>query len=120
MSDLEEISEENFEKVVKGDQTPLLVHFWASWSGPCQLMAPVISDLNIRFGDQMRFATCNIDTQPGLAARYNIASVPALIIFSNGEPVEKIMGLATLEQASERIAAIFADWDHVRITDTSG
>lgn len=101
-----EVGESSFDtEVLQADQ-PVIVDFWAAWCGPCLMMAPVFEELAGQYGDQMKFVKVDVDNNQQLAARYGIMSIPTLIIFKNGEPVEQIIGFRGkdhLEQVIQRV-----------------
>ena len=82
----------NFEELIKGD-VPVLVDFYATWCGPCRMMMPIINDLERRVGDKARFVKVDVDENEELALRYNVQSVPTLIIFKRGQVVWRESGV---------------------------
>jgi thioredoxin 1 len=75
----------------------VLVDFWAPWCGPCKMIAPVLEDLSKDLGDKLKIAKVNVDENPGSAQKYGIMSIPTLLIFKNGQPVDKIVGFQPKE-----------------------
>ncbi|NLY43977.1 MAG: thioredoxin [Clostridiaceae bacterium] len=86
------ISNENFDAEVKNSDLPVLVDFWASWCGPCRMVAPIIDELADEFQGRAKVGKINVDDQRHLAARYGVMSIPTIMLFKNGEVVEKIVG----------------------------
>ena len=83
---------ENFEaEVIKSEKT-VLVDFWASWCGPCRMLSPVVDEIAEERTDS-KVGKVNVDEQEELAMRFGIMSIPTLIVFKNGEPVRKTMGV---------------------------
>lgn len=80
----------------------VLVDFWASWCGPCRMMAPVVEQLDEDFGD-LRVFKVNIDEEPTLAERYGVMSIPTLILFENGKEKARSVGLLPKEQLISRL-----------------
>ena len=86
------ITLENFEaEVIKSDK-PVLVDFWAPWCGPCRMLSPVVDEIAEEKTD-IKVGKVNVDEQEELAMRFGIMSIPTLIVFKNGEPVKKTMGV---------------------------
>jgi len=81
----------NFDKVVMNGDEPILVDFYADWCGPCQMMAPIISELAQEVSG-VKITKLNVDEAPAIAERYNIMSIPAFKIFKNGKVVDEMNG----------------------------
>ena len=96
---IEEITEENIQ--VKTNHNLCVVDFWASWCGPCKIMAPIMEQLSQKFSTSIHFGKVNVDEQANIAKELNIMSIPTLVIYHNGQPVEKVTGLFTKEQLSK-------------------
>ena len=87
-----ELSLDNFDTEIAKD-TPILVHFFANWCGPCKMLAGTIEQLAKESDGSYRVGKVNVDDQPELAARYNVMNIPTLIVFKNGEAVNKTVGV---------------------------
>ncbi|WP_199620482.1 thioredoxin [Paenibacillus alkalitolerans] len=85
------VSDDSFKNEVEGGGT-VLVDFWAPWCGPCKMIAPVLEELDKEVGDGLKIAKLNVDDNPESASRFGVMSIPTLIVFKNGEPVDKIVG----------------------------
>ena len=87
-----EVTAETFEKEVLQAEKPVLVDFWAEWCSPCRMLAPVLEELAQDLADKLKVVKVDVDTNPSLATRYGIMSIPTLILFKGGQPVEKLIG----------------------------
>lgn len=87
-----QLTDQNFEQEVLHADMPVLVDFWASWCGPCQMLAPVIAEIAEEYAGKVKVGKVNVDEQPNLANRYGIASIPTVMLFKNGEVVSTSLG----------------------------
>ena len=93
-------SEEAFDKLITGD-VPVLVDFWATWCGPCRMIAPIVEEIANQYADKVVVAKVDVDEMGELAQRYRIMNIPTLLLFQKGEVVDKAIGArpkAALEQ----------------------
>lgn len=82
----------NFETEVMSSDKPVLVDFWAEWCMPCRMIAPLLEELAATYAGKLKVGTVNVDEQPDLANRFGIISIPALLVFKNGELVQQKLG----------------------------
>jgi thioredoxin 1 len=82
----------NFDETIGSSDLPILVDFWAEWCGPCKAIAPILKDIDAEHSDSVLIAKVDIDQYGDLAQKYNVMTIPTLILFSNGEMVKKEVG----------------------------
>lgn len=92
------ITADNFEEEVIGSEIPVLVDFWAVWCGPCQMQGPVVEEAAEKFAGKLKVGKLNVDEEGSIAQRYNVMSIPTLILFKNGEEAKKEVGFHSLEE----------------------
>lgn len=92
------VTESNFEQDVLKSDKPVLVDFWASWCGPCRMLAPILSEIAAERSGSIKVGKVNVDEQPGLAAKYRVASIPMLVLFVGGKAVRTTVGYQTKPQ----------------------
>ena len=87
-----DVTDASFEQDVVQSDRPVVVDFWAPWCGPCRVVSPILEDLAAAHGDRVEFLKLNVDDNPATASRYNILSIPTVILFESGEPRETVIG----------------------------
>ena len=85
------ITSENFASL-KAGELPLVVDFWATWCGPCRMVAPIISELAEEYDGKLVVGKCDVEENEDLAAEYGIRNIPTILFFKNGEAVDKVIG----------------------------
>lgn len=99
------LSDDTFDETVKGADTPIVVDFWAEWCGPCKMIAPVLEEIAGEQAGKLAIGKLNVDDNPATARRFDVMSIPTLIVFQNGEPVKRLVGAkgkaALLDDLSE-------------------
>ena len=87
-----EISDQSFEEAVIKSNKPTLVDFWAPWCGPCRMVAPVIDKLSEKYKDKFNFCKLNVDENPKTAAKFNVMSIPTIMLFKDGKVADSVVG----------------------------
>ncbi|QDT62944.1 thioredoxin [Calycomorphotria hydatis] len=100
-----EFTDANFETEVLQASEPVLVDFWAPWCGPCRMLAPTIEQLADEYDGKVRIGKLNTDENPQVAASHNISSIPTVMLFKNGELVDKSIGVAPKEKLASMLDA---------------
>ena len=86
------VTDSDFEQEVLEADTPVLVDFWAEWCAPCKMVAPVLEDLAAEYDGKIKFTKVDVDTNPQTALKYGIRSIPTLLVFKGGSPVDQVVG----------------------------
>ncbi|MEI2688875.1 MAG: thioredoxin [Anaerolineae bacterium] len=87
------VSDASFETDVLRSSLPTLNDFWAEWCGPCKMIAPILNELASEYDGKLKITKLDVDENPATAMAYGVMSIPTLILFKNGKPVERIVGL---------------------------
>lgn len=87
------LSDATFDETIGGADTPVLVDFWAEWCGPCHMIAPVLEEIAAEHEGRLRVAKLNVDDNPATAQRFNVMSIPTLLVFKPGEPSHEVKRL---------------------------
>lgn len=102
-----EITDSNFQEVVNSDK-PVLVDFWAEWCGPCKMIAPVVDELASDYDGKAVVGKVDVDSNPEVAGKFGIRSIPTLLVFKNGEVVDKQVGAVNKSILSQKLDAQLA------------
>ena len=86
------LTDATFDETIGGADKPVLVDFWAEWCGPCKMLAPVLEEIASEQGEKLSIAKLNVDDNPDVAMRFNVMSIPTLIVFKDGEPAKRLVG----------------------------
>jgi len=100
------INEDSFERAVVQSPVPVLVDFWAPWCGPCKMIAPVLDEIARENAGSVRVTKVNVDENPSLLARFGIRSVPTLLVFSNGQLRDTVVGATSKQNLLSRLGAV--------------
>ncbi|AGB41396.1 thioredoxin [Halobacteroides halobius DSM 5150] len=101
-----EVTAEDFEEKVLNSDVPVVVDFWAPWCGPCKMIAPVLEELGAEYGDDVKIAKVMVDDNQSLAQEYQVTSIPNLVFFKDGEPVDRQVGFSSKEDLQAKIENI--------------
>jgi thioredoxin 1 len=93
----------NFEKEVLEAEKPVLVDFWAPWCGPCLVLGPIIEDLAEELGEEVKVAKLNVDENQQLAVEYEVRGIPTIIVFKNGQPQQRLVGIQPREEYKKAV-----------------
>jgi thioredoxin 1 len=92
MSSLPAVTDDTFEQDVLASDKPVVVDFWAPWCGPCRVIGPILEELSGQHANRVKFVALNVDENPRVAQRYNVLSIPTVILYEGGEPQETVIG----------------------------
>ncbi len=106
MGQVNEVSSTEFDTEVLESDLPVLVDFWAEWCAPCRMMSPVIEELAQEFNGRINVLKLNVDDNQETAQQYGIRSIPTLILFRDGEEVERLVGFMAKAQIADRLGKI--------------
>ncbi|HEY9674458.1 MAG TPA: thioredoxin [Waterburya sp.] len=96
----------SFDDVLSGSDVPVLVDFYATWCGPCQMMAPILEQVNTQLKGRLQVIKIDTDKYPQLASQYQIYALPTLVLFKNAQPVERIEGVLSADQIVQRLQSL--------------
>jgi len=96
----------SFEELLSGSEVPVLVDFYANWCGPCQMMSPILEQVNAQMKQQLRVVKIDTDKYPQLASQHQIHALPTLVLFKQGKPVERIEGVMPAQTLIQRLQTL--------------
>jgi thioredoxin 1 len=108
MAEITTVSDDNFQAAVVEADKPVLVDFWAPWCGPCRMVAPVLEEIQQERGDALQIVKLNVDENPETAAKFQVMSIPTLILFKNGEAVHKVIGALPKRRLEAELEPVLA------------
>ena len=96
----------SFQEMLDGSTTPVLVDFYATWCGPCQMMNPILEQVGAHLRDRLQIVKIDTDRYPNIASEYRIQALPTLVLFKNGQPIEKIEGMVQGQQLLQYLNSV--------------
>jgi thioredoxin 1 len=108
MPDLTQVTEDSFAAEVLEAPTPVLVDFYADWCGPCRAMEPALKDVADEYADDIRVVKLNVDKHPAVSERYEVSGIPALLLFKEGQLVDRITGAVARSKIAAAIEKLVA------------
>lgn len=105
MANVLTVTDANFQQTIQSDK-PVLIDFWASWCGPCKMMAPVVEELAGEYADRLVVGKLNVDENPATAQKYGIMSIPTLLVFKNGQVAKTLVGYMPKKDLQARLADV--------------
>ncbi|MEY3589306.1 MAG: hypothetical protein RJA47_1902 [Actinomycetota bacterium] len=100
------LTSSTFDETVAGSSTPVLVDFWAEWCGPCKLIAPILSEIATEQAGKITIAKLNVDDYGDIAGRFSVMSIPTMLVFKDGEIVNKIVGAKSKSALLQDLAPV--------------
>ncbi len=106
MSKPVKITDSTFDDEVLKSDIPVIVDFWAPWCGPCKMIAPILEDIAMEYDGKLKVGKVDVDTNSKVASQFKIMSIPALLIFKNGELVDQMIGALPKNQLLDRVTKV--------------
>jgi thioredoxin 1 len=106
--DIVTLSDSTFDETIGAAETPVLVDFWADWCGPCKMIAPTLAEIASEQRGKLTIAKLNVDDNPDIARRYEVMSIPTLLVFKDGEQVKRLIGAKGKGQLLQDLAEFIA------------
>jgi thioredoxin 1 len=103
MTEPQPVTDSDFEQEVLESETPVLVDFWAEWCAPCKMVAPVLDELAGEYDGKIKFTKVDVDSNPQTAMKYGIRSIPTLLVFKGGSPVDQVVGAVPKAEIKKRL-----------------
>ena len=107
MADILQVSDDNFEEEIIKADLPVLVDFWAEWCGPCRMVSPIVREIAKEYKEKAVIGKLDVDSNPGVSAKYGIRSIPTILFFKNGELANKQVGAVPKSNLVSKLEALF-------------
>ena len=103
-----DVTDRDFESEVLKASSPVVVDFWAVWCGPCRIIAPMVEELSTEYNGKVAFFKLNVDESPETAMKYGVRSIPTLLFFKDGKPVDQLVGAMPKRVLKQKVDAVLA------------
>jgi thioredoxin 1 len=101
-----EATDSNFDELVLGADKPVIVDFWAEWCGPCRMVGPIVEEVGVEYEGKAVVAKVDVDSNPGITAKYGIRNIPTILYFKNGDVADKQVGAVPKSTIVNKLEAL--------------